>query len=394
MYQRPELQTIISRLQEPPHMIQVIMGARQVGKTTLIKQLLETHTEPYHYASADAVPAGDSSWLRAIWEAARLRYVQNKTQSYLLVLDEVQKISNWSEEVKRLWDEDRFYDFNIKVVLLGSSRMLLQSGLSESLAGRFETMYLTHWTYTEIEAAFGLGADQYAWYGSYPGSMAFLEDEQRWKRYILDSLIEPSISRDILMLTRIDKPALLKNLFELACHYSGQIVSLNKMLGQLVDAGNTTTLSHYLQLLHSAGLLSGLENYTPSRVRQRASSPKLQVHNNALFSVMQSTSFQDARANLPLWGRVIESAIGAHLVNQSIKSGFKLYYWKDRNAEVDFVLERGDQLVALEVKSNLTRQHNGLIAFRKQYPHARTLLIDNRVLTWQEVLGSDPLAWF
>lgn len=394
MYQRPELHTIIRRLQEPPHMIQVIMGARQVGKTTLIKQLLETHTEPYHYASADAVPAGDSSWLRAIWEAARLRYVQNKTQSYLLVLDEVQKISNWSEEVKRLWDEDRFYDFNIKVVLLGSSRMLLQSGLSESLAGRFETMYLTHWTYTEIEAAFGLGADQYAWYGSYPGSMALLEDEQRWKRYILDSLIEPSISRDILMLTRIDKPALLKNLFELACHYSGQIVSLNKMLGQLVDAGNTTTLSHYLQLLHSAGLLSGLENYTPSRVRQRASSPKLQVHNNALFSAMQSTSFQDARANLPLWGRVIESAIGAHLVNQSIKSGFKLYYWKDRNAEVDFVLERGDQLVALEVKSNLTRQHNGLIAFRKQYPHARTLLIDNRVLTWQEVLGSDPLAWF
>lgn len=394
MYQRSDLQLIVSRIQEPTHTIQVIMGARQVGKTTLIKQLLDTYTDPYHYASADAVPAGDSSWLRGIWETVRMLYAQNNTKSYLLVLDEVQKIPNWSEEVKRLWDEDRFSDLNIKVVLLGSSRMLLQSGLSESLAGRFETMYLTHWTYTEIEAAFGLDADHYAWYGSYPGSMALLEDEGRWKRYILDSLIEPSISRDILMLTRIDKPALLKNLFELACHYSGQIVSLNKMLGQLVDAGNTTTLSHYLQLLHSAGLLSGLENYTPSRIRQRASSPKFQVHNNALFSAMQSTSFQEARTNLPFWGRVIESAIGAHLVNQSIKSGFKLYYWKERNAEVDFVMERGNQLIALEVKSAFTRQHTGLSAFKKHYPHARILLIDNRVLTWQEVLASDPLAWF
>src|SRR5690606_5687443 len=223
---------------------------------------------------------------------------------------EIQKVSNWSETVKLLWDTDTREQRNIKVILLGPHRLLLQQAFTESLAVRFETSYLGHWSFGEMRDAFGWDASTYVWFGGYPGAAVLTGDEERWKRYVHDSLIETSISRDILMLTRVDKPALMKRLFELGCVYSGKIMAYSKMLGQLVDAGNTTTLAHYLDLLNTAGLLSGLEKFDQKLIRKRSSSPKFQVHNTALISAQRNEQFAEVRQVPDQWGHMVESAVG------------------------------------------------------------------------------------
>lgn len=280
MYERFYLKQVKSRIEEPRKFIQVILGPRQVGKTTMVNQLLPQLSISYVSESADAISATNSAWLMQAWETARLKMKASGASEYLLVIDEIQKIDNWSEIVKQQWDKDTRENVNIKVILLGSSRLLIQKGLTESLAGRFETFYLGHWSFAEMETAFGWSIEQYIYFGGYPGSALLINDEERWKSYIKDSLIETSISKDILMLTRVDKPALLKRLFEIGCLYSGQILSYTKITGQLQDAGNTTTLANYLKLLSDCGLLGGLEKYAGSVVRQRSSSPKFQVYNN------------------------------------------------------------------------------------------------------------------
>src|SRR6056297_177357 len=326
MYKRAELETLHSRIHDSRKHIQVIMGPRQVGKTTMVRQLCDELDIPFLFTSADAVAGSDESWLMQTWESARLKKKVSGASEFLLIIDKVQKIMNWSEVVKKLWDEDSFNKLGLKVILLGSSRLLLQQGLTESLSGRFEVIYLPHWSFVEMHKAFGWNEAQYAWFGGYPGSAYLIEEENRWKRYVRDSLIETSISKDILMLTRIDKPALLKNLFEVGCLYSGQILSFNKILGQLQDAGNTTTLSHYLKLLDTAGLLTGIEKFSPNTIRKRASSPKFQVHNTALMSALQSRPFNEIKNHPELWGRWVESAAGAHLLNHSINGQIDLYY--------------------------------------------------------------------
>ena len=283
---RKEYKTLQKRIEnEPRRFIQVLFGPRQTGKTTLVNQFLAATSIPAYAASADSIPESDYTWIGQQWEIARAKQYQSEAE-LILVLDEIQKISNWSEQVKKYWDEDTLQKRQIKVILLGSSRLLLQKGLTESLAGRFETIYLGHWTYNEMNENFGITHDQYAWFGGYPGSAPLIQDEDRCKQYLLNALIETSISVDILQLTRVDKPALLKRVFELGWVYSGQIVSYTKMIGQLQDAGNTTTIAHYLHLLDTAGLLTGLEKYDRQKLRQRSSSPKFQVHNNALISAL------------------------------------------------------------------------------------------------------------
>jgi len=230
MFERSELQVLQGRLTETRKFIQVVSGPRQVGKTTIISQLYNKIKIPVLYESADAIPPGNTLWLDQLWEAARLRMKSQGSEEYILIIDEVQKIPNWSETVKKNWDFDSFNKTNLKVILLGSSRLLLQQGLTESLTGRFENITLPHWSFTEMNKAFGWDEDTYAWYGGYPGSADLIKDGDRWERYIRDSIIETSISKDILMLTRVNKPALLKNLFELGCLYSGQILSYSKML--------------------------------------------------------------------------------------------------------------------------------------------------------------------
>lgn len=298
MFQRRYFQQLIKRIEEPRKFIQVLMGPRQVGKTTLVSQLSERVKLLTAFVSADAVAASNKVWLEQQWETARLTMDRQEAIEALLIIDEIQKIDNWSETIKLLWDKDTKDGRNLKVILLGSSRLLLQQGLTESLAGRFETTYMGHWSFTEMKEAFGWSANQYVWFGGYPGSQSLIEDEDRWKAYVRHSLVETSVSKDILMLTRVDKPALLKRLFELGCLYSGQILSFTKIMGQLHDAGNTTTLSHYLGLLNTAGLLGGLEKFAKDVIRKRSSSPKFQVHNTALISCQRPEHFA-AVVNLP-----------------------------------------------------------------------------------------------
>ena len=394
MFERHHLQTLIKRMQEPRRFLQVIMGPRQVGKTTLVTQLTAQVKIAYHFVSADAIAAGNKIWLEQQWETARIKLVQHETKEFLLVIDEIQKIDNWSETVKLLWDSDSRNNVNLKVILLGSSRLLLQQGLTESLAGRFESTYMGHWSFDEMQQAFGWDVNQYVWFGGYPGSATLIDDDERWKTYITESLIETSISKDILMLTRVDKPALMKRLFELGCLYSGQILSYTKVLGQLQDAGNTTTLSHYLKLLDTAGLLAGIEKYAPDVIRQRSSSPKFQVHNTALISAQRNNLFKNTLAKPDQWGRMVESAIGAHLINHSLTEKFNLHYWRERNEEVDFVMERKGKVIGLEVKSGATGSTSAMTAFKNKYNPDKILLIGNAGLPWQDFLKLNPLSFF
>ncbi len=394
MFERSELQVLKKRINEPRRFMQVISGPRQVGKTTLVTQLYNQLAISSLYESADAVPVGNNLWIDQVWDTARLRMRSEKALEFLLIIDEIQKIPNWSETVKKNWDQDSLDKTNLKVILLGSSRLLLQHGLTESLAGRFENIILAHWSFNEMREAFGWDPDTFAWFGGYPGAAGLINDEPRWKKYIRDSLIETSISKDILMLTRIDKPELLKNLFELGCLFSGQVLSYTKMLGQLQDAGNTTTLSHYLRLLGAAGLLSGLEKYSTSPLRTRSGSPKFQVYNNALLSSMNSGSFSDSGKNPEVWGRVIESAVGSYLANESLKGNINLYYWRERNDEVDFVIERHGKLVGIEVKSNVLKNIHGMTTFQKRFNPVRTILIDERRMPWHEFIRINPADLF
>ncbi|TAL71180.1 MAG: ATP-binding protein [Bacteroidetes bacterium] len=394
MIERVQLQTFTKRVLEPRKFIQVLMGPRQVGKTTMASQILKKISIPYVFESADGVSAVNSGWIEQVWEAARLKMKVQASKEFILVIDEIQKIPNWSETVKRLWDRDSMDGTEIKLVLLGSSRLLLQKGLTESLSGRFEKMYLGHWSFGEMEEAFNWSADQYAWFGGYPGGASLIGEEDRWKNYINNSLIETSVSKDILMLTRVDKPALLKRLFELGCHYSGQILSFTKIQGQLQDAGNTTTLSHYLNLLDTAGLLAGIEKYAANIIRKRSSSPRFQVHNNALLSAQKNEYFEEIIQKPAEWGRIVESSVGAHLINHSLSQNYSVYYWRERNDEVDFILERRGKIIAIEVKSNDSESSRGLDIFKNKFKPDKLYLISNRGLSWQEILRIDPVELF
>jgi len=370
------------------------MGPRQVGKTTLVTQLAGKVKIDYLFISADAVGVTNATWLEQQWETARIKMIQGEREEFLLVIDEIQKIDNWSEVVKMLWDADARNKINLKVILLGSSRLLLQQGLTESLAGRFESTYMGHWSFLEMQQAFGWDVNQYTWFGGYPGSAELISDEKRWKAYVQNSLIETSISKDILMLTRVDKPALMKRLFELGCTYSGQILSYTKIMGQLTDAGNTTTLSHYLNLLNTAGLLAGIEKFAKDIIRKRSSSPKFQVHNTALISAQSAELFEGVTTKPDEWGRIVESAIGAHLINYSHTEGFTVHYWRERNDEVDFVIEKKGKVIGLEVKSGATHSATGIKAFKDYANPDKVLLIGNSGIPWQDFLKINPSELF
>jgi len=386
MFQRPYYTKIHERLGLKRKFIQVLMGPRQVGKTTIVRQLLEKYSFPWHYASADE--ATQPLWLQQQWETIRLKVRSAESSEALLVIDEIQKIPDWSNHVKIQWDKDSFDNVPIKLILLGSSQLMLQKGLSESLAGRFEVIYIPHWSFTEMHDAFGFTADDFIWFGGYPGPADLITDETRWKEYIRHSLIETTLMRDILLLVRIDKPVLLRNLFDLACSFSGQILSYNKILGQLKDAGNTTTLAHYLKLLEGAGMIKGLEKYSPSTIRQRASSPKFQVFNMALMSALSSNQQHEISGQPEIYGRWVESAIGTHLLNQSITENINLYYWREGNHEVDFVLQKGNKTIGIEVKSGRNKQTSGIPAFNQRFNPTKILLVGREGIPIEEFLGT------
>lgn len=393
-YKRHYINTLKHRINEPRRFIQVISGPRQVGKTTLVRQFLSMYEHDFVYESADAVIEEPGSWITSVWERGRARFHAGGSRELLLCFDEIQKIPDWSEFVKREWEKDSSNNINIKLILLGSSRLLLMEGLNESLAGRFESITMSHWKYVEMKEAFGFTPAEYVWFGAYPGATDLRTQEERFKNYVRDALIETAISKDIFLMKRINKPVLLKRLFELSVLYSGQIISYTKLLGQLQDAGNTVTLAHYLDLIDMARLVCGLEKFSSQKFRQRASSPKLQVYNTALASSLSTESFSSVQSDTELWGRYVESAIGAHLLAYSLEAGYQVLYWRDKNREVDFVLQKGKQVIAIEVKSGRKRTEKGLEAFRKQFSHAKTIIIGSDAYPWQDFLLSNPSAMF
>ena len=390
-YQRPQSDVLARRLKEPRRFIQLVAGPRQVGKTTLVQQVVEAAKMPVQFASADEPTLRGSEWIAQQWEAARL---MAGAKGAVLVLDEVQKVTGWSEAVKRLWDEDTRKRRPVKVVLLGSAPLLIQRGLSESLAGRFEVLYLPHWSAAEMRAAFGWAVERSIFYGGYPGAAPLADDHARWVRYVRDALIETTLARDVLLLSRVDKPALLRRLFELGGRYSGQILSYTKMVGQLQDAGNTTTLAHYLDLLGGAGMLVGLPKYAGAAARSRASSPKLQVLDTALLTALSGYTFEEARADREFWGRLVESAVGAHLANAAAAGACELFYWRDRNREVDFVVRAGRRLTAIEVKSGrATDTLPGMEAFAGAFKPQRKLLVGGDGIPVDEFLTRPAVHW-
>ncbi len=393
-YTRPHAAEMARRLAEPRRFLQVVAGARQVGKTTLVTQVTAQSGLPHRYASADEPTLRGTEWIEQQWDAARLLAGDAGKAGALLVLDEVQKVQGWSETVKRLWDADTRARSRLKVVLLGSAPLLVQQGLSESLTGRFEVLHLPHWSLPEMKEAFGWTLDRYLFYGAYPGAASLARQPQRWSRYIRDSLIETTIARDVLLLSRVDKPALLRRLFELGCAYSGQILSYTKMLGQFQDAGNTTTLAHYLDLLAGAGMLTGLQKYAGATVRRRGSSPKLQVLNTALMTASSGLSLAQARRDREFWGRLVESAVGAHLANAAAAGTCEVFYWRDRNREVDFVARAGKSLIAIEVKGG--RKHDslpGMAAFAAAFRPTRKLLVGGDGIAVEEFLSRPVADW-
>lgn len=389
MYKRAEYQVIKKRLEEERKFIQVLTGPRQIGKSTVVKQVLNDLPLPYRFYSADNVPATDTAWISNCWAATRSLKETNGWEDVILVIDEIQKISNWSEAVKKEWDDDTFHDRNIKVLILGSSRVLLEKGLSESMAGRFEEIRMGHWSYQEMKESFGLSVEQYLFYGSYPGAAALIGDSDRFEQYIQSAIIDSAINKDILMDTPINKPALLRQTFELGAAYSGKLLSLNKMLGSLQDAGNTSTLAGYINLLKESGLLCGLQKYSVDMSRRKSSIPKFQVYNNALKTAYSPLKFEQAILDRKSWGHIYKSGVGAYIVSQAFIHRFDVYYWRERNDEVDFILHKKGSLIAIEVKSNAEKRTDGLEKFKKMFNPKSAFIVGDGGIGLEDFLSME-----
>jgi predicted AAA+ superfamily ATPase len=393
LFQRDITKKILNRANEERRFIQVVAGPRQVGKTTAVLQVLKQIECSSHYATADLPAPPHEGWISQQWELARSQL--QSSPKVILVLDEVQKVSHWSETVKRLWDEDTRLGNNIHVLILGSSALLIHKGLSESLAGRFEVIRCSHWSFTECRDCFQWTLEKYIYFGGYPSAAQLAEDETRWADYVKDSLIETFISKDILLLNRVEKPALLRQLFVLACEYGGQILSYQKMLGQLADAGNTTTLAHYQSLFESAFVLQGLPKWSTGRIRVRKSSPKWLPLNTALMTALSNKSFVEWHSAPELWGRLVEVAVGAYIANQASEQQLGVYYWRKGNYEVDFVIQKGKQLLAVEVKSGQRKDHlDGLKLFLKENKNVKPLVVGLGGVDLKSFMETSVLHWF
>lgn len=395
-YVRKQFDTLKQRILEPRKFMQVVAGPRQVGKTTLVEQVLAQVDIPHATEVGDTVSPGDSDWIHRIWEAARTTMMIRGYREYLLVIDEVQKVDNWSEFVKKEWDADTRNRLNLKVVLLGSSRLLLKKGLTESLSGRYEIIRLGHWSYSEMRDAFGVTPDEYIYFGGYPGPAHLIHDERRWRKYIKDALVAPAIDKDVILTSNIYKPALMKQLFELGCTYSAEILSLTKLMGQLQDAGNVTTLASYLEILNQCALLTGLRKYAHDEARKRSSVPKYQVYNNALLTAYKGRGFEADRTDTRTWGRWVESAVGAHLLSMAEELDYRLYYWRElsksgngKDQEVDFIIVRDDRLTAIEVKSGRRGMNSGLPVFTNKFRPQKSFVVGNGGVSLEDFLGCD-----
>lgn len=391
-FERPLVKTLAVSLKKQLPVFQVLIGPRQVGKTTIARQVMKKLPYPSVYASADSPLPPGPEWIETQWRLAELQLLKPK-KTVFLVLDEIQKVKGWSESLKLHWDRAREEGKDVRLLALGSSALLLQEGLSESLTGRFFLTRCPHWSFSECSSAFGWDLKTWLYFGGYPGAAVFVHDEHQWKQYITDSLIETVLARDVLQMQKITKPALLRHLFALSATFPARIFSYNKMLGQLQDAGNTTTLAHYLRLLESAFLVSGLELFSQGQLRKRGSSPKLILWNNALINALSSKTFKETVGDASLWGRLVENAVGAHFCNGLSGTTYGLTYWRDGDKEVDFVLTRGSNVWAVEVKSGRSGKMPGMGVFRSKYPRAKSLIVGESGVPLEKFFAESAQTW-
>lgn len=397
MYERSQVATIRERLGESENpFIQVVVGPRQTGKSTMLSQALSTCSLPYSFVSADDAMDPSVEWLQTEWQQAR-NMARSRASQAVLVVDEIQKVKGWPRAVKALWDADRRSGASIKVLLSGSSSLLLHRGLEESLMGRFELIRSPHWTFGECRDAFGYSLEDYLYFGGYPGAARFSGDEARWGAYIRDAVIEPTISQDVLALSDVRKPALMRSLFRLGALHSGQELSYNKMLGQLQDAGNTVTLAHYLDLLDKAGMIAALPKYHAKELERRKSSPRLMVYDTALMCALTGKGRERIMAERDLRGHVVESAVGAYLLGRAPSEGFDVCWWREGSDEVDFVMQRGEALTAIEVKGGAESRQGGMARFLGKHPDAKRIVVGGSSAGACELgeflLGEVPLFW-
>ena len=412
-YERPHVRQLVQLVEERPSMrIIALLGPRQTGKTTVAHQAcqmlgksgylcryvaLDNPTPAGSLDTIETVPVGaapDREWLVEVWDHTR-RAALRTERGLVLVLDEIHLVPGWSGVIKGLWDGDRQSKRPIHVVILGSAPWRMMTGLGESLTGRFEALPVTHWSVLEMAKAFDFTIDEFLFFGGYPGASSGGLGTDRlaaWRNHVVRSIVEPVIDKDIIGLTRVRKPALMRQLMDLAPHYSGQLMSYNKLLGQLQDAGNTTTVAKYLNLLSDAGLIAGLSRYTPAPHGGRASPPKLNVLNTALMTASSGYTFEEARADRSYWGRLVESAVGAHLYNTR-GTATRLNFWRDPPHEIDFVISRGPRLLGIEVKSGKSRRQTGLKAFANRFRNAKTAVVGTGGIPLNEFLSLSADQW-
>lgn len=360
LFQRPFVAQLAHRLDGMQPLIQVLTGPRQVGKTTGVRQLMAQCSYPQHYANADDVLVSDRSWLLEQWQQALLL-----GEGALLVVDEIQKVVNWPETIKALWDAQ---PGRLRVLLLGSSALQIQSGVTESLAGRFELLRVHHWTFAELHAAFGYDLPRYLAFGGYPGAVALEHDPDRWYAYMKDAIVEAVIGKDILQSRKVANPALFRQAFEILCAYPAQEISYTKLLGQLQDKGNTDLVKYYIELYGGAFLLHALQKYSPKTWLARSSSPKMLPACPALYSMVAGV---DVMRSTEQRGRAFELVVGAELMQLP----GQVFYWRERNDEVDFVYQYRERLYAIEVKSGRKKSARGLDAFCAQEPKALRVIV-------------------
>ena len=395
---------LLERLDEPaPGRIQLLTGPRQVGKTTLLLDLAARYGDRALYAAADAPEAGVPGYWERFWADAEAKARNGKS---VVFLDEIHLVPNWSGLLKGYWDRFRRRHLPVHIVATGSSALRVTAGSRESLAGRFERMVFAHWTAGALAKTFNISiadaARHAVLFGTYPGAWALTRDQARWRAYIRDAIIEPAIGRDVLALGQVRRPALLRQVFAVAAGSPAQIVSLQKIQGQLADRGALETVAHYLELLQDAYLVAPLEKFAKRAVRRRAAPPKLVTLNNALLSAMHPDGPPDEQRDAPRLGSWIENACLASAVNR----GQRVTYWREEPLEVDGVLEGSWGAWAIEIKSARfdSRDLAGLLEFCKRHPVFRPLVVtrpgdedlarrlDLQAISWVDFLAAGPAA--
>lgn len=394
MTQRAYFKIIKKWIEEPRRSIKALYGPRQVGKTAMVKEALASSSIPWMYVCAEDLEVADGLWLRKLWEEIRQKAKESDRKEAVIVIDEVQRVDSWNETVKREWETDTFNKTNVKAILISSASHLIQKGLTESLVGKFESMLIPHWSYREMKEEFGWSPEEYMWFGGYPGGIKFMENESAWKRYIKTSVIDTSISKDILLQIRIDRPSLLRKLFETGSLHSSYVLSLTQVQEGLTERGNLSTLSNYLGLLESTFLMTGLDKYTGERNRKRSSKPKFQLFNNGLFSAQSDKTFHEAKSDPQLWGHVFESAVGTHLLNSSYTEDFDLYYWFEKRMEVDFIVEKDNRMIVIEVKYDKNAPETGLDLFTYKFDPKSIYTVGEGGIPIEEFLLMKPTDLF